>query len=189
MNRPGDNTEPSDEALMAEFAESVRESAFDEIMKRYYARGVAYARGRVFDHAAAEDLVQETFVRIVRLRRRFDPTSSFSGWFFTILRNRCIDYIRKIRRRSDRLSELTDCWIIENLPEPDPPIEVETLLGLLNDTDRDVLRGRFVRGLTFRELAEERGESMEKLKKQTQRALKKIRKKVSLPRGGKRIDG
>jgi RNA polymerase sigma-70 factor (ECF subfamily) len=85
-----------------------------------------FARRALGDSAAAEDAVQETFVRAWRASGRFDPTlGSLRAWLFAILRNVIIDAARSRHVRadvvsaevevpeSDRVEEVLRCWLVE----------------------------------------------------------------------------
>ena len=73
------------------------ERAFRELVGRYQARvySLAYRMLRVREDA--EDITQETFVRMFRAARRYDPERPFSSWLFTIASRLCIDHIRRRR--------------------------------------------------------------------------------------------
>ena len=62
-------------------------SAFEELVERYLRRALAVAWEFTETREDAEDLVQETFVRMIDALPRFDVGRPFAPWFFTILRN------------------------------------------------------------------------------------------------------
>ena len=75
------------------------ERAYREIIERYQRRVFSLAL-RVLRRAEdAEDVAQETFVRMFRAIDRYDPSRPFSAWLFTIASRLCIDHIRRRRIR------------------------------------------------------------------------------------------
>lgn len=164
-----------DEILMQRFRESDDESAFDELISRYYRPALVVARGRLPSRAdLAEDAVQEAFIRTVRHRDRFDCRRPFAAWFYAILRNVCVDFGRKETRREQQIRELTleqERAADERQTAPD----AMALLRALSPGDREILVYRFIHGLSLQEIAEQLGISEEAAKKRAQRALKQLR--------------
>lgn len=77
--------------------------AFEELYRRYNAAIVAFARGRIRDAAAAEDVAQETFTSALRRLRQTDAQIAFRAWIYEIARNASIDF----HRRRGRVSEVS----------------------------------------------------------------------------------
>jgi len=75
------------------------EKSYRELVERYQAQVLSLAMRMVRRQEDAEDLTQETFVRMFRALDRYDPTRSFPAWFFTIASRLCIDHLR--RRKFD----------------------------------------------------------------------------------------
>jgi RNA polymerase sigma-70 factor, ECF subfamily len=96
--RPGTAT---DEALVAA-ARTGSDAAFTAIVQRYEPQLIAYARqvlgGR---HHDAEECVQDAFVRALRSMRGGDSEIALRPWLHAIVRNRCLDQLRKPNRTTD----------------------------------------------------------------------------------------
>jgi RNA polymerase sigma-70 factor (ECF subfamily) len=89
----------SDERLMRRVAEGDL-AAFRSLMERWEGAAKRYAF-RVFgDYQMAEDVAQETFVRLFRSADRYEPTARFSTYFYTVLGNLCRDRVRARRRKA-----------------------------------------------------------------------------------------
>ena len=73
------------------------EKAYRELVERYQAQVYSVALRMVRRSEDAEDLTQETFVRMFRALSRYDPTRPFAAWLFTIASRLCIDHIRRRR--------------------------------------------------------------------------------------------
>jgi len=89
---------PSHETLMARFQSRLDTDAFAQIVSFYLSTALAVAKQILLNDTLAEDAVQESFLRVIRKREQYIPGSPFSCWFYTILRNVCIDMLRKQAR-------------------------------------------------------------------------------------------
>lgn len=166
---------PSYETLMARFQARLDSDAFEQIVSFYISPALAVAGQILLDNTLAEDAVQESFLRVIRKRDQYIPGSPFSGWFYTIVRNVCVDILRKRAREKE---------VLENaaaIIEPSKPrtglSEIPKLLDILANHERDVLELRIVHGLGFRDVAAALCISEEAAKKRAQRALKRLRAK------------
>jgi len=168
-----DLRDAANETLMARFRESFDEAAFGELASRHCRAAFALARSLLHDDGAAEDAVQETFVRVVRQRKSYDPPRPFTPWFFRILRNACLDAQRKRERERRRMLEFAETAAPEAPPSRAP--ELLELVQALAPEDRELLVLRLVQGLSFRELAAHFGCSEAAAKKRGQRALARLR--------------
>jgi RNA polymerase sigma-70 factor (ECF subfamily) len=75
--------------------------AFAELMKRYEARLVRLMHAIGPRHDIAEDLAQETFMRVFRARKSYEPGAKFSTWLFTIAGNVARNASRSLGRRHE----------------------------------------------------------------------------------------
>src|SRR6059036_4091916 len=97
-----------------------------------------------------EDLYQETWLRVVRAARRFDPGCRFSTWLFQIAVNLCRDWHRRPPPEpvepDDNLASTSDA--------PEARIDARRLLAALPEAQRTVLLLRYYHGLSEEEAAE-----------------------------------
>ena len=88
------------------------DSGFVEIIKEYKDGLIFYINGFVRDLHIAEDLTEETFVKIVTKKPHFAGKSSFKTWIYAISRNVTLDYLKKRSKQKefsiDEARELTD---------------------------------------------------------------------------------
>ena len=75
-------------------------NALSELITRYQNRLYRYLLRIVRQPAEAEDLFQQTWLRVVEKIRSFDASSNFDAWLFTLARNLAIDHLRRIRPQS-----------------------------------------------------------------------------------------
>lgn len=76
-------------------------SAFEELVARYQDRLVGFFFHLVHDRTAAEDLAQETFLRVFRSKDRYEPAARFSTWLFRIAHNLASNQLRGTARRRE----------------------------------------------------------------------------------------
>ncbi len=88
MSRPMPPRSPVDDLELVERARGGDEEAFALLVRRYSPMLLRLARMYVPTDALAEDVVQETWVAVVRGLERFEGRSSFKTWLFRILTNR-----------------------------------------------------------------------------------------------------
>jgi RNA polymerase sigma-70 factor (ECF subfamily) len=79
--------------------------AIAELMERYQHRLYRYLLRLVSQPSTAEDLFQQTWLRIMERIQDYDPRRSFEGWLFAVAHNLAIDYLR--RRQPESLDEPT----------------------------------------------------------------------------------
>jgi RNA polymerase sigma-70 factor (ECF subfamily) len=88
----------TDEALMAAYQKGDVQ-AFSQLVSRHEKPLWNFLRRFVSDAAAAEDLLQETFLRVVRGANEWKASAKFSTWLYTIARNLCTDHARRMSFR------------------------------------------------------------------------------------------
>ena len=91
---------PPDEELMLAYGAG-DEEAFVILFKRYNVRIFNYLIRHLGNRARAEDLLQETFLRVHSHRKSYQPSAAFSTWIFTIATNLLRDSALAARRQSN----------------------------------------------------------------------------------------
>jgi RNA polymerase sigma-70 factor (ECF subfamily) len=178
----------SDEALM-ERVQRDDEDAFEALFHRYRARLYGFLLRRVGD-AAADDLFQETWLRVVRSRERFDPRRRFSTWLFQIANNLARDRGRRLVVRSKARGELVDQArraepIPHRVAEPvEDRIDVAKRIEALPDRQREVLLLRYYQQMSEREIAEVVGIPQGTVKSRLHNAIRTLRRAEEKSHGG-----
>ena len=90
------------DADVVALAQQGRERAFRELVRRYERPVMSLIYRMVRDREAAEDLAQDSFVKVLNHIDRYRPEFKFSSWIFKIANNVAIDYLRK--RQLDTVS-------------------------------------------------------------------------------------
>src|SRR5216117_3597585 len=93
-DRPGNLTGASDPEVVA-WAKQGHEAAFRELVRRYERPVFSLLYRMVRDRALAEDLAQETFIKVLNGIKSYRPEFRFSSWIFKVANNAAIDHLRK----------------------------------------------------------------------------------------------
>jgi RNA polymerase sigma-70 factor (ECF subfamily) len=161
--------------------------AFDELVERMQPRLYAFCRRHVRQEAAAEDIVQESLLRLFKHRARYQAGKRVSTWLFTIALNLCRDYFRANGRNSSLSDQAVAC-AAENSrwrPSFSDPLEqaqkkemadllLQALAGL-PEQSRKILDLRSSQGLTFEEAALRLGIKPDAARAAASRAYKKLK--------------
>jgi RNA polymerase sigma-70 factor, ECF subfamily len=134
------------------------------LMDRHGEQLLRYLHALLLRREEAEDLFQETWVRVIEQAARFDPARPFAPWLFTIARNLALDRLRWWRRwRFLGLAVGEPAVAGTSVPEPAVPSRVEDglvsrqlagkLLEGLDARSREVLWLRFWGDLAYEEIA------------------------------------
>lgn len=147
--------ETTDEELMA-LVQVENLDAFDEIVARYQDGLFRFLRSYLGSTAQAEDLLQETFLKVYTQRERYRNQGNFKAWLYRIARNLCIDHRRAQGRRP------VGHWIAEEDLSPD---------GIEN-FDKAIDEGDDARDYVFtRELEEKMQEALAMLSRREREAF------------------
>lgn len=171
------------EGLMARFQSTLNPEAMDEIVSRFIHPALNAARQILSDGVLAEDAVQETFLRLVRHPRRYDPRQPFAQWFYSVLRNICRDFLRRQSRHSSGMQRLGRRPLPGEGPIGGNGEWIQNLLGRLPEEDRLVLLLRLQGSMSFEEIGALLGLSREAAKKRAQRGLRRLREQILVPSG------
>ena len=117
----------SDEELMLSSRDG-DEGAFEILYQRYQKPVLSFAYRMVMSAAEAEDLCQETFLRVARAGRKYEATGKFKTWLFRIVLNLCHD---RLRRRKFR------AHLSLNAPAPEGDGEGTQLQETIGDPSSD----------------------------------------------------
>jgi RNA polymerase sigma-70 factor (ECF subfamily) len=174
-SREGPKAE-SDERLMVRIQQG-EVQAFETLFERYRPRLFGFLFRRCGDAATAEDLFQESWLRVVRARDRFDPGRRFSTWLFQIANNLCRD---RARRRAVEAKEREAMRAQSDQDGPGAPPHalrraLEQRLATLPDRLREVLVLRYYHDLSEREIAAIAGVPQGTVKSRLHAAIRALR--------------
>jgi RNA polymerase sigma-70 factor (ECF subfamily) len=129
-------------------------SAFERNLRLLLPRSAAYAVSLLRDRKDAEDAVQQAALQAWQRRAQFDGQRPFAAWWFAILRNYCLD---ELRRRKRAPVQIGDDELNMSSPADESVLDRIALaraMDKLPDMHRDVLRLRYFGDLTYQELAQ-----------------------------------
>jgi len=185
--------ERTDEELLAAYQQG-DPGAFEALLRRHRAPLFTFLLRMLGDRERAEDLAQETFLRIVKGAQAWEHRARFQTWLFTIARNLCVDQSRRDRfRRADSLDAQgpdDEPAMVDSVPgrEIDPsrgaesarlrPVLQRALLSLPAE-QREVFILREQAGVPFREIAEIQGVNENTVKSRMRYALEGLRKALA----------
>lgn len=149
-----------------------REAAYRELIRRYQRPVFSLIFRMVRDRELAEDLAQETFIKVLNAIDSYRPEYKFSSWIFKIANNAAIDHLR--RRNLDTLSldgsphaetaEAIEATTLQIGSDAETPLEevanrelgsqIEEAIGRLRPEYRSCILLRHVEGRPYEEIAE-----------------------------------
>ncbi len=162
----------TDDMLVARYTEGDNK-AFDELLARYQSKLFNYIYFIVRNQEVAEDIFQETFVKAITtiLQGRYTASGKFGAWLTRIAHNMIIDGYRQERNENTISNDETEVDLFNDADLCDDNIEtqmvneqtlrdVRRLLDALPDNQREVVYMRFYQDLSFKEIAEITGVSI-----------------------------
>ena len=163
---------PSDSTLITQFITGNSQS-FSILVDRYHKRVYGFIFSKVKDADLADDVFQDTFVKVIKNLRlgKYKDHGRFLSWVMRIAHNIIIDHFRKINRLPKYDSKHDDLDILDRLIEKSNSIEdliIETqihadlsiLIDELPKTQREVLRMRLFQEMSFKDIGEQTGVSI-----------------------------
>jgi RNA polymerase sigma-70 factor (ECF subfamily) len=156
--------------------------AFTSIVEAYYQRCLLFARSMLRNPDDAEDMVQETFVRLYRALPRYEERQRFESWLFQILGNCCRTANTVQRREATRVAE--DESAVERVASPDTPGRefddewgeaVRHALAQVPDYNREIFLLHYIEGFGYDEIERMTGVKQSALKMRVKRASDQLR--------------
>ena len=171
-NQEARRLEAEQDRALIEAAQKGDRAAFRRLVERHQRRAFAIALGMVRDEHDARDLVQEAFLRVYRGLDRFQGGSSFFTWFYRIVTNLAIDFMRKPGKRemghddartqldaADEadfpfISRIDGAEPLDTLQRRELAARLGAALDALPSYHRGVVLMREVEGMSYEEMAE-----------------------------------
>ena len=156
-----------------------------EILKPYKNKMFRYAYSIIGNRFEAEDIVQESVIKIWKKMDKFSAIDNKEAWVITIVRNLAIDKVRA--RKKKQTSDINDFFhISDNAPGPDIKLEqkdavrkVTEIMDSLQETQREIITLRDIEGYTYQEIADIMDLKVDQVKVYLFRARKILREKLA----------
>ena len=162
-------------------------SAVDEIFDRYKGPLFAFIVRIIHDNDTAEDVFQETFIKMVRYIGKFKGNSKFSTWLFQIALNQCRDTLRKGKNKTFvSVEDYEESLSVEPAADPYRIMKsrrVKEIVDSLPGKMRETVVLRYFHDMSEQEIAQIAGCPEGTVKSRLFRAVGIIRKKWELTEG------
>ncbi|MCB1095889.1 MAG: sigma-70 family RNA polymerase sigma factor [Verrucomicrobiales bacterium] len=165
--------------------------AYREIVRRY--ESIVYNTsvkmiGSVQD---AEEICQDTFLRVFHKLHQFEGRAAFKTWLFRIVYNFCLTRRKQLAKRRDREGVNTDD-LSESLVASESPVdgmslseELEKAMALLDEDQRRMIVLKYITGLSLQEIADVSDLGLSATKMRLYRALEEFKRIYTAIREGK----
>lgn len=175
----------SDEQLVRAFLKG-DQAAFEILVRNNLSLVYNFVFKYVHTFEQAEDVTQETFVKIWKNLGKFNENYKFRTWALTIARNTALDHLKKKGLVSFSAMAESNPEYIDNLADPGPSVAqvlenlddlavVGEAIAKLPENQRKVIELYYRRGFNFREISEGLKESINTVKTRHRRALAALR--------------
>ncbi len=178
---------PSDALLVKSYMDG-DESALCQLISRHKQKIYGFIYSKVMDKDVAEDIFQDTFIKVINTlkRRAYNEEGKFLPWVIRISHNLVIDHFRK-NNRLPKFENRNDFNIFSVLGDKTPNVEnqiirsqvqedVRKLIEELPDDQREVLIMRIYKEMSFKEISENTGVSINTALGRMRYALINLRK-------------
>lgn len=162
----------NDDQLIRLYVEG-NNTAFEEILNRYQSRVFSYILMIVKNKDIAEDIFQEAFIKAINTiqQGRYVESGRFLGWINRIAHNLIIDYFRKEKNENTFSTDALEYDYVNNSAYSEKSIEevmnneqvlkdVVLLIDYLPKTQKEVVQMRYFQELSFKEIADRTGVSI-----------------------------
>jgi len=174
---------PMNELHLIESFRSGDEFAFVGLYNRFKGPVYAFCYKMLLDRDAAQDVMQETFLRVYENRDRLMKSSAFKSWLFTIARNQCLNALRRSGRHVGLEADSPDSPVIADTPftemEKSEQIRFVTrFLESLSPEYREVIVLREYQNLSYEEIAAVTRSTISAVKSRLFKARRKLAKNM-----------
>jgi len=159
---------------------------FETYKDRVYSIALRYSG----DEAAAMDIAQETFLKLLSSIQTFRGDASLETWLYRIVVNRCLDHQRSSRKLMPFIEDLLDAGEnqLKKLLRTEVENDVQSIVGKLPADQRIVIVLRYTEGLSYEEIAAILNCSKGTVASRLNRAHSVLERRLSHLRGGRNVD-
>jgi RNA polymerase sigma-70 factor (ECF subfamily) len=182
--------EPSDEQLMLAYKQGDTR-AFETLLTRHEKGVYGFALRMLGDSMLAEEVAQESFLRVIQSAPRYEAKASFRNYLYRIARNQCIDLLRR-KPREPRTPDLDagSPGTPEGIPNGNPGPEhdagaaqlrsaIRSALATLPEDQREAFLLKEVKGMKLQDVAAITGANLNTVKSRLRYALARLRENLA----------
>lgn len=173
---------PFEEKTQFENIQKGDEKAFEQLFNSYYGHLCVFASRIIEDEIAAEEIVQDFFVKFWEKRNQLSVESSLKNYLFRSVKNLCLNFIKhnkiKTQYAQYMISEAEKNNFRDNFIEVDLVKKIEESIQSLPEKRQEIFRMSREEGLKYREIAEKLKISIKTVEAQMGLAIKNLRDKL-----------
>ncbi|WP_298392313.1 sigma-70 family RNA polymerase sigma factor [Flavobacterium sp.] len=154
--------------------------AFQKLLRDFQKPLYNHIRNIVLNHDDADDVLQNTFIKVFQYLKNFKGDSKLFSWMYRIATNEAITFINSKAKRSGTTSEAMQTKIVENLQSDvyfdgnEIQIKLQKAIALLPEKQQLVFKMKYFEELKYENISEILGTSVGALKASYHHAVKKI---------------
>lgn len=163
---------------------TARTSDFNTVVKQYYPAIVFFAEKIIDNHAVAQEIAQDVFVKLWEQEQNFDNDTNIRNFLYLSARNRCLNYIRDTKRKQQReesipLSPISEDDITNTIILAEVWREIEHAINTLPEQCQKVIKLTFQEGKSTDEIATLLEITESTVRNQKARGLSLLKKSLS----------
>ncbi len=154
--------------------------AFQKLLSTYQRPLYNHIRNMVLDHDDANDVLQNTFVKVFQYLKNFKGESKLFSWMYRIATNEAITFINQRSKRGGMTSEAMQTKMVENLKADswfdgnEIQLKLQQAIALLPEKQQLVFKMRYYEEIKYEDMSEILGTSVGALKASYHHAVKKV---------------
>lgn len=164
--------------------------SFEALLNKYELIILKFIYSMIRDKETAEDITQDVFITVYNKLDTFDSRYKFSNWIMRIARNKCIDYIRKIKKSKEL--NIEDCISIKSREtSPEERLEYKEIrdfivnkINSLDNVDKQIILLRYSQKATFNDISKILDISESSVKRRYYKIREQFRRQIDLYKEG-----
>lgn len=160
--------------------------AFKDFYQQTQKTLFSYILSFVLNPHDAEDVLQDTYLKIRSSAHLYEPQGKPMAWVFTVAKNLALMHIRSHKKISDvGVEDLENDHILSDIMDQEDKIILEILLNELEETERSVILLHAISGFKHREISINLGIPLATVLSKYHRGLKKLKERINQQKGGR----
>lgn len=164
--------------------------SFEALLDKYELIILKFIYSMIRDKETAEDITQDVFITVYNKLDTFDSKYKFSNWIMRIARNKCIDYIRKIKKSKEM--NIEECISIKSREtSPEERLEYKEIrdfivnkINSLDNVDKQIILLRYSQKATFNDISKILDISESSVKRRYYKIREQFRRQIDLYKEG-----